>query len=460
MSIIEGVHRKIPVAMTIAGSDSGGGAGIEADLKTFVALGVHGTVALTAITAQNTYSVTMVQDVDVEVIKGQIDAVAEDMGIDAAKTGMLHTAEIIEVVAEKVKEYGFPLVVDPVMVAKSGAPLLKKEAIKTLVMELIPLATVVTPNAYEAEILARMKIKSKDDMIKSAKKIIELGPKAVVIKGGHVKEDVAIDVLYYEGRVYEFSAPRIESRNTHGTGCSFSAAITAELAKGSDIVSAVRVAKEVVRAGITFGLPIGKGYGPVNPLALLYKEANKYRVLKSVEKALRTLLSQSKIKEIIPEVGMNLVEAVPYAETVNDVVGIPGRIRASNKGPLAFPFPDFGASSHLARYVLTIMKYDPNIRAAVNIKFDKKFIEILKELGLIISYYDRREEPEDVKRMEGMTIPWGVKEAIKRINKVPNVIYHLGDWGKEPMIVLFSENAQSVVKILLNLLKKLGDMNE
>lgn len=456
MSLFDGVHKRIPVAMTIAGSDSGGGAGIEADLKTFAALGVHGTVALTAITAQNTYSVTAVQDVEIEVIKKQIDAVAEDMGIDAAKTGMLHTTEIIEAVAEKVREYGFPLVVDPVMIAKSGAPLLKKEAVKALVEKLVPLATVITPNAREAEVLAGIKIVSKKDMVEAARKIARLGPKAVVVKGGHVEEtNQAIDILYYDGEVYEFIAPRVESKNTHGTGCSFSAAIAAELAKGSDIISAVKTAKEVVRAGIVFGLPVGKGYGPVNPLALLYKEASRYKVLKSVERGMRLLLSSPDVERLTPEVGMNLAEATPYAEDIFDVAAILGRLRATGKGLAAALSLDFGASSHLARYILTATKYDPNIRAAINIRFSEKFIEVLESMGLTVSYYDRREEPEEVKKKEGMTIPWGVEQAVKRIGRLPRVIYHRGDWGKEPMIVILGENAEEVARIVLELAEKI-----
>jgi len=445
MDLRYGTHGRIPVAMTIAGSDSGGGAGIEADLKTFAALGVHGTVALTAITAQNTYSVTGVQDVELEIIAKQIDAVAEDLGIDAAKTGMLHTSEIIRLVAEKVREYGFPLVVDPVMIAKSGAPLLKKEAVKTLIEVLIPIATVITPNIPEAEVITGLKIKDREDMLKAAKRIVELGPKAVVVKGGHAKGMYSIDILYHEGEVVEFKSPRYEVKTTHGTGCSFSAAIAAELAKGKDVVSAVKMAKKLISLGIRYGIPVGKGHGPVNPMAILYKEAAKYSVLRRVFNALMKLEEIPNISRLVPEVGMNLAEAIPYAEDMGDVVAVPGRVRSSRNGRIFWSCPDFNASSHLARYIMKAMEYDPSIRAAINVRFNRNFIEAAEKLGFKVSYYDRREEPPEVKAIEGMTVQWGLEQAIKRIGCLPDVVYHEGDWGKEPMIVVLGHDAADVV---------------
>jgi len=224
--------KPLPVAITIAGSDSGGGAGIEADLKTFMALGVHGAVAITSITAQNTYQVTMIHDLPPEMVAEQIRVVHRDMGIDAGKTGMLSNKDIIKIVAETVEELGFPLVVDPVMVAKSGARLLREDAVETLIKHLIPKATIVTPNIPEAEILAGIKIESLDDMVEAARIIVEKhGAEAAIVKGGHLGGDESVDVLYYRGKHYYFRAERIQTKNTHGTGCSFSAALAALLAK-------------------------------------------------------------------------------------------------------------------------------------------------------------------------------------------------------------------------------------
>ncbi|MEM2341311.1 MAG: bifunctional hydroxymethylpyrimidine kinase/phosphomethylpyrimidine kinase [Candidatus Bathyarchaeia archaeon] len=453
---IIGDLRKVPVAITIAGSDSGGGAGVQADLKTFAALGVHGTTAITCITAQNTYSITSIECAKPEIVREQIRQVAEDMGINAGKTGMLYTEEIIRAVSEEISKYGFPLIVDPVMVAKSGAPLLKPEAEAALKRYLLPLATILTPNRFEAERLIGGKVRSIEDAKRAAKEICSMGPKAVIIKGGHLdvpKE--AVDVLYYMGEYKIFKAPRLDARTTHGTGCSFSAAITAFIAKGEDILSAIKHAKDFIIEAIKFGLAIGKGAGPVNPLAPLYREAAKYSVLKSVDEARKILESSPHIAELAPEVGINVAMALPYAESIKDVVAIPGRLmKAFNSVKSSSP-PEFGASSHLARYLLELMKYDPEKKAAINIKFSTKIIEILREMGLKISFYDRKEEPPEVKYAEGMTIPWGVRQAISRISGVPDVIYHMGDFGKEPMIVIFGKDAAELARKIAEIPSKL-----
>jgi len=448
---IRKVKGKTPIAITIAGSDSGGGAGIQADLKTFAALGVHGTTAITAVTAQNTCSVTSIECFKPEIVQAQIRAVIEDMGIDAGKTGMLHTEEIIKAVAEEVSKYKFPLVVDPVMVSKSGLPLLKAEAINALKDYLLPKATVVTPNKFEAEKLADMEIKSLEDAEDAAKKISEVGPEAVVVKGGHLEGMEVVDILYYEGKFKRFSAPRLDVKTTHGTGCSFSAAITAQLAKGEGIPAAVEHAKKLVTSAIKFGLNIGKGYGPVNPLALLYNEASRYHVLADVNEARRLLESSPHVAKLVPEVGMNVAMAVPHAESINDVAAVPGRLVKVSGQVKAVSSPCFGTSTHLAKYILEIMKHHPEKRAAVNLKFSEETLKLLERKNLKISFYNRMEEPEEIKRVEGMTIPWGVNQAIKRFGNIPDVIYHRGDVGKEPMIVILGKDAVSLAKLVIEI---------
>ncbi|RLE87960.1 MAG: bifunctional hydroxymethylpyrimidine kinase/phosphomethylpyrimidine kinase, partial [Thermoprotei archaeon] len=299
------------------------------------------------------------------------------------------------------------------------------------------------------------KIESKEDMIKSAKEISKLGPKAVVIKGGHLTGEETLDILFYENKVYEFTGKRYDVKTTHGTGCSFSAAITAELAKGRDIISAVKTAKELISLAIRYGIPIGKGYGPVNPMAIVYREASRLQVIESIEEALRILKSEEGIHELIPEVGMNIAEAVPYATDENDIAAIPGRIRTSPLGDIYWNYPRFGASSHLARYILRARRYDKEVRAAINIRFNTRFIEATKELGYRVSYYDRREEPPEVKAVEGMTVQWGVDTAVKRIGCMPDVIFHRGDWGKEPMIVVFGYSAIDAAKKIVRIWRKI-----
>ncbi|HYU18284.1 MAG TPA: bifunctional hydroxymethylpyrimidine kinase/phosphomethylpyrimidine kinase [Chloroflexota bacterium] len=255
---------RVPTVLTIAGSDSGGGAGIQADLKTFSALGVFGMSALTAITAQNTRAVTAVFELPPDIVAAQIDAVVEDIGVDAAKTGMIANSELIRVVADKVRQHRLePLVVDPVMVAKSGDRLLREEAVEALRAELVPLATVVTPNLPEAEVLVGRSLGSLDDMRAAAREIVGLGARSVVVKGGHLAGD-ATDVFYDGQRLVELSAPRVQTSSTHGTGCTLASAIAALLARGDDLEAAVRGAKSYLTAALERAYPIGGGHGPVH----------------------------------------------------------------------------------------------------------------------------------------------------------------------------------------------------
>ena len=253
-----------PIAMTIAGSDSGGGAGVQADLKTFAAMGVYGASVLTAITAQNTMQVTAVHEVPVDIIAAQIQAVLSDMGANAVKTGMLSSSNIIGAVAEELKAAGVErLVVDPVMVAKSGDSLLRSDAVDALCGLLLPLATVVTPNIPEAEVLTGTSIESRDDARQAAKAIHHMGPRIVVVKGGHLTGDPTD--LFYDGDGFrELHAPRIDTKNTHGTGCTFASAIAAGLAKGLEPWDSVVQAKTFITEAIQHAYPVGQGHGPVN----------------------------------------------------------------------------------------------------------------------------------------------------------------------------------------------------
>src|SRR6476660_6240214 len=257
---------KIPVALTIAGSDSGGGAGIQADVKTFAALGVHGTSAITAITAQNTLTVTDILEVSPELVTAQIDAVLSDFEVVAAKTGMLASSKVIEAVAAAITKHGIPnLVVDPVMIAKGGASLLRDDAIGALRVLMLPLATVVTPNLPEAEVILGRLVRTLDERRQAARDLVALGAHAAVVKGGHSEDDVTD--IYWDGvEMVELTGTRFPTTNTHGSGCVFSAAIAAGLAKGLEPLAAVRGAKEFISGAIEHSLELGFGHGPVNPM--------------------------------------------------------------------------------------------------------------------------------------------------------------------------------------------------
>jgi hydroxymethylpyrimidine/phosphomethylpyrimidine kinase len=256
----------VPRALTIAGSDSGGGAGIQADLKTFAAYGVYGASAVTAVTAQNTTGVIDSMAVPAELVGKQIDAVLNDIGADAVKTGMLATAGIVATVAAKMREHAVDnLVVDPVMVASDGHRLLDEDAVTVLIRDLLPLALVVTPNRPEAEVLTNRRIASWDDARGAAAQIVEMGARSVVLTGGHFDDKDSVTDLYYDGKGYrEFTSVRVPSTSTHGTGCTFASAIAAGLAKGLKATDAVALAKSYVTLAIQHAYPIGHGRGPVH----------------------------------------------------------------------------------------------------------------------------------------------------------------------------------------------------
>jgi hydroxymethylpyrimidine/phosphomethylpyrimidine kinase len=258
--------------LTIAGSDSGGGAGIQADLKAITLLGGFGMSVLTALTAQNTVAVTSIHDVPLDFIAAQIDAVFSDIGVDAVKTGMLSNPGVVELVASKISEYKPSIVVvDPVMVAKSGDPLLTAEARKTLAEFLLPKATLVTPNLPEASALVGWQVAKEKEMRRAAEEIRELGPKYVLVKGGHL-EGEAVDLLFDGQEFHEFRSPRIKTRNVHGTGCTYASAIATYLAQELEVVEAVKAAKLFITNAIRHGLSLGQGHGPTNPYAAVRQE--------------------------------------------------------------------------------------------------------------------------------------------------------------------------------------------
>jgi len=436
--------------LTIAGSDSGGGAGIQADLKTITLLGGFGMSVLTALTAQNTVSVSAIHAVPPEFIGQQLDAVLSDIGADAVKTGMLFNADAIKVVADRLSAYGTKkIVVDPVMVAKGGDVLLVQEARETLVARLIPMALVVTPNITEAEVLSERSIRSKDDIHGAARIIHAMGPQYVLIKGGHL-EGPATDCLYDGQDFFEFSKVRIDTPHTHGTGCVYSAAIATHLAMELEIKEAVEKAKSFIHDSIRFGFPLGKGHGPANPFARFAREQEKYRVLEAL-KACLARLQKASVGDLVPEVQSNLGYALPFAETHQDVAAFPGRLVRLGKRIVSVSGPAFGASRHIATIILTIMRHDPDFRSAMNIRFSEGLIQQCKDLGWTVYSFDRSEEPQAIKEQEGSSLEWGTERVLSKETRIPDIIFDRGDMGKEPMIRVLGRNPDEVADKVLKL---------
>ncbi|MEM3453020.1 MAG: bifunctional hydroxymethylpyrimidine kinase/phosphomethylpyrimidine kinase [Candidatus Hadarchaeum sp.] len=441
---------KIPCVLTIAGSDSGGGAGIQADIKTMAALGVHGLCAITAVTAQNTRGVAAVIELPPEFVAKQIDVVMDDFDVKFAKTGMLSSGEIIRAVSDRVKKYQLRVVVDPIIISASGSPLMREGALSAI-GELLSCAELVTPNIHEAEKLSGLRIKSIGDMKRAAKKIADLGPRAVLIKGGHLGRETVTDVLYQNGDFEEFSGPRITRETTHGTGCSLSSAIAAELAKGATLSAAVGKAREFITQAIKGRLKLGHGVVPINQMAGILREIETARAVTEVWKAAQLLVKNPKFVKLIPEVGTNIVMALPGAKSRSDVVGLSGRIVRTSSGAVLTGFPELGGSEHMANAVLIAHRFDSRIRSVMNIRFSPENLQACRSLGLSISSFDRAREPKGVKTME-----WGTEQAIKKIGRVPQVIYDKGGPGKEAMIRLLGDAPGEIASLALKIAEKIN----
>lgn len=434
---------KIPCTLTIAGSDSGGGAGIQADLKTFASLGVHGLSVITALTAQNTLGVHEILEVPTDFVDAQLKAVLSDFEVSWAKTGMLYSPATIRLVRRRAKEHDLKLVVDPVMISTTGHSLLREEASNEL-KQLVSQAELVTPNIMEAEVLSGVRIRNLKDVERAARKILGLGAKAVLVKGGHLKTKNVVDVLVTRTRIEKIAGPRMPAGGFHGAGCSFSAAITAELAKGKSLIDAAKSAREFIRVAIENSLDVGKGVKPVNPTAKLVIEAEIGKLMREVWAAAKLLESEPSFAELIPEVGVNIAGVIPGAKDRSGSVGLSGRIVKVSGKPRVTGFPEIGGSEHVANLVLAAHRLDPSIRAGINVKFSKDVLRICRKIGLSIGSFERRREPRGVK-----TMIWGVEEVARKTGRVPRIIYDEGGIGKEPMVRILGSSPLEVAEIAI-----------
>jgi len=420
---------------------------MQADLKAFAALGIHGASVVTCITSQNTLGVRDIYPLPVSFIENQLETVLADLQIGAAKTGMLYSGKIAETVIKRLSGEAFPIVVDPVMVAGAGDSLSSNDLAGVISNKLIPAATIITPNRAEAESLVGFHIHSLEDMKKACERLSEMGAGAVLLKGGHFEGGVAADILYLEGEFTTFKSPRIEAVG-HGGGCTLSAYITALLAKGLNIEKAVGEAKKYIWQAFSTGYRPGKGVDVVRSIAPLEIEAQKYTVLSSLRMAI-TELESILTHEWVPEVGINFVYALPSATGISEVCGLEGRIIRVGPGIQHLGCVDFGVSQHVATIVLTAMNFDRNVRAALNLRFSDENLKALMKSGLSVGNFNRADEPRTKRTME-----WGTEEAILKIGKVPDAIYDRGGLGKEPMIRILGKDPEDVVRKVRSILRE------
>ncbi|MGA8833743.1 MAG: bifunctional hydroxymethylpyrimidine kinase/phosphomethylpyrimidine kinase [Desulfomonilaceae bacterium] len=436
--------------LSIAGSDSGGGAGIQADLKTILSLGGYGMSAITALTAQNTLGAHAIRLMDPDFVAKQIDVVLSDIGADCVKTGMLGNEGIVNSVADQLTKHRIEkLVVDPVILSKTNSVLLDESGQKAIVKKLFPICYLLTPNIPEAETFLGKEIRDVSDMKKAAKKLQKMGPKYVLVKGGHLR-DAPVDVLHDGRQDYEFQTLRVRTRHTHGTGCTLSAAISTLLAGGMPVMECIDKAKRHLYRALRFSLGIGKGVGPLNHYASIAREIARTNVIEELDKALQRL-KRLNIGYLIPEVQSNLAYAIPYAETVNDVASFPGRIVRFVNAIDTLKGARFGASRQIHHLVLAAMEYDPDRRAAMSIAYSVTLVNRIRSLGYKVAEFDRNRTPPDLQLEEGSTLAWGVQDVMEELGTVPDAIFDKGALGKVPLIRLFGRDPSSIVDLVAKL---------
>ena len=435
------------IAMSIAGSDSSGGAGVQADLKIFSALGLHGITAITCITSQNTQEVKNIHKLPIEIIESQIDTLLLDMNPNAVKTGMLFDEEIVKIVSKKIKQHSLKVVVDPVMVATSQDDLSSKNFPDAIKKEILPITYILTPNIYEASILTGIKVDGLESVKKACEKLHEMGPEYVLIKGGHLTGGVVEDVLYDGEKFNVFSLPRIPDKKAHGSGCSISALITGYLALEDEPLTAISKAKNVLWNMINDGYNPGKGADVLNfdrqvieNMPLSFETDKHFEVWYDLKKTVEGLPSFL-TNEYVAEVGMNIGYALDFAEKPEEVCAVNGRIiKTKNKPRVCGPLM-FGVSKHIASVILAAMNYDSSKRCAMNIRYSEKLLNLCEKTGLKIGSFNRADEPENVKS----TMEWGTSSVVNQLGFVPDFIYDIGGVGKEPMIRVLGKNPDDVL---------------
>lgn len=455
--------RNPPIALTVAGSDSGGGAGVQADLATMAARGVFGTSAVTALTAQNTTGVAGVHPVPPAFVADQLQAVREDFEVGATKTGMLGDRDMVERVASELAEADFPVVVDPVLVAEAGDRLLPQAAEEAVRESLLPVATLATPNVAELAALTGRAVdplrssEAVGSVVAAANELRSCGVDAVLVTGGHadwgadlgMDPDSVVDLLVTDDGVERFTHEWVADAPTHGSGCTLSAAITAELARGADLELAVRRGTDHVHRAVRHGRRLGTGTGPVNHAAPMQALASAPDVLCELRRLVRSLESTGpRLSRLVPEVGMNVALATPAATTPVDVAGVEGRLTRVAGGPDGSPVVRatggvaMGASSHVARFLLAVHAFDPTVTAASNVVASDRVVEALDaRWGDDVVFVDRREEPTDA----AGTMDWVGTVACERCGGEPPVaVVDEGAHGKEPMVRLLADSARTL----------------
>ena len=416
--------------LSIGGSDPSSGAGIQSDVRTFENHQVYGFTVITAITSQNTKKISKIVAITPKNIKSQLESVLSDFKIDAIKIGMVYDTSIIKAVHTMIKNQQCPIIVDPIIESTTKTVLLKKSAIMDYRKMIIPLATVITPNKKESKILSGCN-KVED----AAKRLQELGARNVIITGFRESDRVIEDFVMESENSYVLKGKKIKMIN-HGSGCNYSASITASLAKKKSIHEAVRIAKEYVYQSIKNSKKLGKG------IKITYKEIPE--IQNELSRSIIDFQNIKNITKFIPECQTNFVFSKNKPNNIKNVLGISGRLVKSGNDVIQAGDLVFGGSQHVATAVIEVSKKFPNVRSAINIKYEPKLITKAKKQKMLVLSYDRKKESKNSKLKENSSISWGISNCLK--SKIPDIIYHKGDLGKEPMIIVFGDTPKDVVR--------------
>ncbi len=423
-----------PTTLTIAGSDSGGGAGIQADLKALAAVGVHGASAITCVTSQNTTGLSRVDPLPVEAIVEQIDQVLSDLRVTAVKTGMLHTPEVVEAVADQLSETGLPLVVDPVMVATSGDALATGE-LPAALAKLARITTLVTPNIDEAEQLTGTSIRTLDDARRAGEQLRGEGWQAVLVKGGHLDASEAIDVLVTADGTTELAYPRVPGE-LHGAGCTYASLIAGLLARGHPLELAVHEARARMHRAIQRAYAPGQGPQVLDALEAHEPGPAQGARLSAAAWRIAAILP----RRLVPEVGINMAHTPAPTNEPSEVLSLSRRItrsghRASPPGPVVQ-----GASSHVAKVLLAAAHHDPRVTAAMNLAWHPDHLDAAKRAGLAMASFSRDEQPPKA----DSTMEWGTTAALKQAEGPIDLVVDDGGMGKEAMIRVLATDPASL----------------
>ena len=429
--------------LSIGGSDPSSGAGIQSDIKSFSEFGAYGLTVITAITGQNTSNFGMVEAVSKRILKNQIESILTDFKIDGIKIGMVFNSEIIKTLHQQLKKLKIPIVVDPVIKSTTGGALIENKAIKDFQKYIIPLATVITPNQLEAEILSKSKINSKNTIEKIAKNIQKMGAKNVVITGIERKNNKIADLVLEKNKKYLISGDRISNIN-HGSGCNYSAAMIFAISNKKTIHESVKFAKKFAQDSIKNSIKVGNGIRITNI-------QKKDKISSELSQSINEFVKIKNIYKNIPECQTNFVYSKPKPKSIKDIVGLSGRIIKAGKEIIVAGNLTYGGSKHVATALLVVNKKFPNIQSAINLKYEKSIIFKIKKLKFSVSSYDRVKEPNHNK-IKRSSVEWGIDNAIKNLKLPPDIVFHKGDFGKEPMIIIFGEKPKNILKKLSKIL--------